>query len=103
MVSLLGSYGIRNMMVDVILTVFFGFLGYIMKKAGFNPIPLILGLVLGEMVEKNFHRALMISGGSYGIFFSSIICKLLIILTILSLAGPYLAPVWRRVRRTMQR
>jgi putative tricarboxylic transport membrane protein len=102
-VSLLGSYGIRNMMVDVILSVFFGFLGYVMKKAGFNPIPLILGLVLGEMVEKNFHRALMISGGSYSIFFGSFICKLLIILTVLSLAGPYLMPIWRRIYQTIKR
>jgi len=102
-VSLLGSYGIRNMMVDVILSVFFGFLGYVMKKAGFNPIPLILGLVLGEMVEKNFHRALMISGGSYSIFFGSFICKLLILLTILSLAGPYLMPIWRRIYQTIKR
>jgi putative tricarboxylic transport membrane protein len=102
-VSLLGSYGIRNMMVDVILSVFFGFLGYVMKKAGFNPIPLILGLVLGEMVEKNFHRALMISGGSYGIFFSSFICKLLILLTVLSLAGSYLAPMGRRVYQAIRK
>ena len=102
-VSLLGSYGIRNMMVDVILSVFFGFLGYVMKKAGFNPIPLILGLVLGEMVEKNFHRALMISGGSYSIFYSSYICKLLILLTILSLGGPYLGPVWRRAYEMVRR
>ncbi|MEI9475739.1 MAG: tripartite tricarboxylate transporter permease [Deltaproteobacteria bacterium] len=102
-VSLLGSYGIRNMMVDVILSVFFGFLGYVMKKAGFNPIPLILGLVLGEMVEKNFHRALMISRGSYGIFFSSFISKLLILLTFLSLAGPLLAPMWRRIYQVIRK
>jgi len=59
--------------------------------------------VLGEMVEKNFHRALMISGGSYGIFFSSFICKLLIFLTILSLVGPYLMPVWRRVYQAVKK
>jgi putative tricarboxylic transport membrane protein len=102
-VSLLGSYAIRNMMVDVILSVAFGFLGYIMKKAGFNPIPLILGLVLGELVEKNFHRALMISGGSYSIFLTSPICKLLIFLTLLSLFSPYLAPFYRRAFRNLRR
>ena len=95
-VSLLGGYAIRNMMVDVFISVGFGFLGYVMKKAGFSPIPLILGLVLGEMVEKNFIRALMISGGSYSIFFSSLICKLLMIFTILSLSGSYLGPLCRR-------
>jgi len=102
-VSLLGSYAIRNMMVDVMLSVFFGFLGYIMKKAGFNPIPLILGLVLGEMVEKNFHRALMISGGSYAIFFSSLISKLLVILTVLSLLSPYIMPPLKRAYQYMRR
>jgi len=95
-VSLLGSYAIRNMMVDVIVSVAFGILGYIMRKAGFNPIPLILGLVLGEMVEKNFHRALMISGGSFTIFFSSLICKILVIFTLLSFFAPYLSPSFKR-------
>ena len=56
-----------------------------MKKAGFNQIPLILGLVLGTMVEQNIHRALIISGGSYSIFYASTISKILIIITILSL------------------
>jgi len=51
--------------------------------------------VLGEMVETNFHRALLISGGSYSIFYASVICKILILLTILSLAGPYLGPFWK--------
>jgi putative tricarboxylic transport membrane protein len=100
-VSLLGSYSIRNMMADVFLTVAFGFIGYVMKKAGFNPIPLILGLVLGEMVEKNFHRALLISDGSYSIFLSSFVCKLLAILTLLSLAGPYLSPLFKRAYQSV--
>jgi putative tricarboxylic transport membrane protein len=102
-VSLLGSYAIRYMMIDVCITVFFGFLGYIMKKAGFNPIPLILGLVLGQMVEKNFHRALLISEGSYSIFFDSAISKLLVILTLLSLTSPYLGPLLKRGYQSVRR
>lgn len=94
-VSLLGSFAIRNMMPDVIISLVFGIVGYIMLRGGFTPIPLLLGLVLGEMVETNYHRALMISGGSYSIFFGSVICKILILLTILSLVGPYLGPFWK--------
>ncbi|MDP2908138.1 MAG: tripartite tricarboxylate transporter permease, partial [Nanoarchaeota archaeon] len=101
-VSLLGSYAIRNMMKDVILSVAFGLLGYILKKAGFNPIPLILGLVLGTMVEKNFHRALTISGGSYSIFFGSPVSKILIILTILSLISPFIGPLLKRAYRSVK-
>lgn len=102
-VSLLGSYAIRNMMVDVILSVFFGFIGYIMTKTQFNPIPLLLGMVLGGMVERNFHRALLTTGGSYSIFFSSPICKILIILIILSFTSPYLGPICRRAYQSIRR
>ena len=76
-VSLLGSLAIRNLMADVIISLGFGVLGYVMLKGGFTPVPLLLGMVLGEMVEYNYHRALLISGGSYSIFFSSILCKIL--------------------------
>ncbi len=95
-ISLLGSFAIRNMMADVVISLAFGIIGYIMLKGGFTPVPLLLGLVLGEMVEANYHRALMVSGGSYSIFFSSVICKILVLLIILSFAGPYLGPLWRR-------
>jgi len=96
-VSLLGSFAIRNLMADVMLSLGFGVIGYIMLKGGFTPVPLLLGLVLGEMVETNYHRALMISGGSYFIFFSSTISKVLIFLTLLSFVGPYLGPVWKKL------
>jgi len=96
-ISLLGSFAIRNLMADVIISLAFGVLGYIMLKGGFTPVPLLLGMVLGEMVERNYHRALMISGGSYSVFYSSTISKILIFLTLLSLAGPYLGPIWKRL------
>jgi putative tricarboxylic transport membrane protein len=79
----------------VFISLAFGALGYVMLKGGFTPIPLLLGLVLGEMVETNYHRALLISGGSYTIFYASVISKILIALTVLSLAGPYLGPFWK--------
>lgn len=98
-VSLLGSFAIRNLMEDVLISLGFGVLGYVMLKTGFTPVPLLLGLVLGEMTEANYHRALMLSGGSYGVFFSSIFCKILVLLIILSFVGPYLTPLWRRLTR----
>jgi putative tricarboxylic transport membrane protein len=96
-ISLLGSFAIRNLMSDIIISLAFGVLGYIMLNGGFTPVPLLLGMVLGEMVERNYHRALMISGGSYSVFYSSTISKILIFLTLLSLAGPYLGPIWKRL------
>ena len=87
--SLIGSFAIRNSFIDVVLTCFFGFLGYIMNRLGYNSIPLILGLVLGEMAEKNFRRALILSDGSYDIFYSSWIARILLVISIFSLIYPY--------------
>jgi len=72
-VSLLGSFAIRNEMADVIISLAFGALGYVMLKQGFTRYRCSWGLVLGEMVETNYHRALLISGGSipYSILRSS--------------------------------
>jgi putative tricarboxylic transport membrane protein len=101
-VSLIGSYAIRNSMIDVVLSLFFGFLGYIMNKTNFSPIPLLIGLVLGDMVEKNFHRALLMSEGSLGIFTESAVCKVLLVLILFSLFYQYIslfvARVWRMAR-----
>ena len=95
--SLLGAYAIRNSFADVLLTCFFGLLGYIMKRFGYNPVPMILGLVLGEMAEKNFRRALIVSDGSYDIFYASWIAKILLAMSLLSIIYPYLKLVYRRV------
>ncbi len=97
-VSLIGSYAIRNMMIDVVISIIFGFVGYIMNKTNFSPIPLLIGLVLGDMVEKNFSRALLMSEGSYGIFMESGVAKLLVGLIFLSLFYPYIAKSFQRIK-----
>jgi len=100
-VSLLGSYALRNMMTDVLLSLAFGVFGYVMKKVNFSPIPLLIGLVLGDMVEKNFHRALLMSEGSYRIFFASTVAKVLIGLIFLSLFYSQISLVVNKVWRAI--
>lgn len=101
-VSLIGSYAIRNMMIDVVISLIFGFVGYIMNKINFSPIPLLIGLVLGDMVEKNFHRALLMSEGSLAIFWESGVAKVLLVLIFLSLFSPYLAAAFRRIKALLE-
>jgi len=67
-----------------------------MSRYGYSPVPLVLALVLGPMLEKNFQRALVISDGSYTIFFHSGISKVLLGLTLFSLFYPYLAPLFKK-------
>ena len=93
---LVGAYAVRNSSADVLLTCFFGLVGYLMNRFGYNPVPMILGLVLGEMAEKNFRRALIVSGDSYSIFYASWIAKILLALSIISVIYPYLKLAYRR-------
>lgn len=102
-VCLLGSFAVRYMVADVILTVGFGIVGFILKKAGFNLIPLILGLVLGKMVETNFQQSLIISGGSYSIFFHSFVSKILVALIVFSLVSPIIGPPLKTACRALWR
>jgi putative tricarboxylic transport membrane protein len=58
-----GVYSIRNSVFDVAMTTLFGLVGYVMRRFGFPPAPLLLGLVLGPFLEQNFRRSLMLSRG----------------------------------------
>ena len=57
----IGVYSINNTAVDVYLTAFFGLLGYVLVKLECEPAPLLLGLILGPMMEENLRRAMLIS------------------------------------------
>jgi putative tricarboxylic transport membrane protein len=64
----IGVYSIHNNAFDVVLLLVFGVLGYAMRLLGFHPAPLVLGLVLGPMLEENLRRALLMSRGEYMVF-----------------------------------
>lgn len=58
-----GVYSISNSTFDVLLAVIFGFIGYLMRLAHISPAPLLLGLVLGPILEQNLRRSLLLSRG----------------------------------------
>jgi TctA family transporter len=60
----IGAYSLSNSGFDVLVTVLFGGVGYLFMKIGCEPAPLLLGFVLGPMLEENLRRALMLSRGS---------------------------------------
>jgi putative tricarboxylic transport membrane protein len=65
-----GSYVMRNLMFDVWCTLIFGVLGYIMKKLKYPLAPLAVALVLGDMTERFLRQSLILSDGSFSIFFT---------------------------------
>lgn len=69
MFSVIGAYAVSNDIGEVWMMLGFGLFGYFMKKYDFSPATLILGLVLGRMMEENFRRQLLLSEGDYSSFF----------------------------------
>ena len=87
--STIGTYAIRNNMFDVYVMLGFGALGYLLRKTGFATAPLVLGMVLGEIVESNWRRALILSRGNmFAYFLSRPISLVLLALVILSMFSP---------------
>lgn len=63
------------------MTAGFGFLGYVFIKLGCEGAPLLLGFVLGPMMEENFRRALLLSRGDYSVFLTSPISLTLLLIS----------------------
>ena len=86
--SVVGSYGYSNNIVDVWIMLGFGVFGYVLNKIDFPINPIILALVLGGILEENFRRALMVSNGDYMIFVSHPISVGLLVVAAISLLSP---------------
>ena len=69
-ITLIGVYSVNNNVFDMWMLLFFGILGYLMRKFDFEPGPLVLAFVLGPILETAFRQSLVISNGDISIFFT---------------------------------
>ena len=98
---IIGAYSLNNNTEDVLLMIAFGIIGYFMKKFDYEGAPLVLALVLSTMMENNLRQALLVSQGSFLIFFTHPISATLLLITIILLVYP-LFP-WLKVRRKLEK
>lgn len=92
----LGAYSERGFAFDLILVVAFGVLAYFVGKMGYPLVCLVLGLILGPLIETNFHRSLGISLGSYDIFWTRPVAVASMGITIAFLAWPFVSDLVMR-------
>jgi putative tricarboxylic transport membrane protein len=78
----IGVYTVNNSTFDVFLTAGFGLLGYIFNKLGCEGAPLLLGFVLGPMMEENFRRSLLLSRGDFSVFVTRPLSLALLVATL---------------------
>ena len=82
-----GSFAIQSRIFDVRVMVFFGILGFLMLEMEYPVAPMILGLILGNMLDTNFRRALVIAEGEILPFISRPICIVLILMILITLVS----------------
>ena len=92
-----GTYTVHMSLFDVGIVLTAGLLGYFMKYFGYPFLPAVLGVVLGDLVESNYRRSLVLSGGDFNIFFQDPIAVAFFILAALILAGALLSE-WRAAK-----
>jgi putative tricarboxylic transport membrane protein len=66
--SAIGVYSVNSSSFEIYLTAFFGVLGFVFMKLGFPPAPMLLGFVLGPMMEEHLRRAMLMSKGDLSVF-----------------------------------
>jgi TctA family transporter len=95
--SVLGVYSVNNSSFDVYLAALFGVLGFVWIRLGCSPAPILLGFVLGPMLEENLRRALVVSRGDPSVFVTRPISLVFVVATVLILVAAA-APAVRRRR-----
>jgi putative tricarboxylic transport membrane protein len=97
-VCVIGAFSINNNPTDMLILFAFGGVGYLMKKLDFEPAPLILGCVLGRMLEKAFRQSLIMSHGSLAIFMERPIARVFAVIAILLFFLPIVTGYLKRRR-----
>jgi TctA family transporter len=84
--SAIGIYSINGNVFDLYAVAVFGFIGYVLIRLGCEPAPLLLGFVLGPMLEEHLRRAMIISRGDATVFFTRPLSAALLLAAVAVLA-----------------
>ncbi|HSR72727.1 MAG TPA: tripartite tricarboxylate transporter permease, partial [Kiloniellales bacterium] len=94
--SMIGAYAAASSIFDVWVMLISGLVGFLMLRHGFGPAPLIMGLILGKLVEESFSQGMIMYDNNFLRFLESPIVLGLFALTFLSLFWPLISPWIKR-------
>ncbi|MGH7887181.1 MAG: tripartite tricarboxylate transporter permease, partial [Candidatus Binatia bacterium] len=97
---LIGVYSLNNNVVEIFIMIAFGIIGFLMRKAGFEGAPFILALVLGPIMETSLRQSLIISRGSFAIFYNRPVAAILLLLSVTFLLTS-IVPAFKRKRQKL--
>ncbi len=94
----LGGYATSTRHFDVLILIIFGLVGYFLKTNSFPMAPLVIGMILGKLMESNLRRSLILSDGTPAIFFNRPISAVILVLALLSLLYPIIAKLIKKIK-----
>ncbi|MBD3306520.1 transporter [candidate division KSB3 bacterium] len=80
----IGSYAIDSRLFQIKVMIVFGIIGYLMREMEYPVAPMVLGIILGDILDKNLRRSLILSDGSLVPFFTRPICLVIFLITLLT-------------------
>lgn len=89
--SIIGAYALNLNTFDLVVLFVAGIVGYALDEMGYSAAPIILGLILGGMIDSNFRRMLMISDGSLAPLYTRPICIIFLVLILWIVLGPLIS------------
>ncbi|NKE44649.1 tripartite tricarboxylate transporter permease [Roseomonas frigidaquae] len=92
----IGTYGISNSIIDLMLLYGIGIIAMFMRRFDFPVAPVVIGMILGPMAEQAMRQAMTISQGDWTVFFTRPVSLILLLLALTALLGPHLYTAWRR-------
>ena len=87
----IGAFSVRENLFDLWMALVFGFIGYAMKKLEYPAAPMLLCMILGDRLESSLRQSLVLSGGSYGVFFTRPMTAGLLLLAVVLTAASLVA------------
>ncbi len=88
--SVVGAYALNASLLDVWLVLIFGVIGFFARRHGFSVAPIAVGLILGEMVERNLQNTLKMFDGQWWLIFTQPLAVFFLVLAFLGLCGPFI-------------
>ena len=96
----IGAYGDNSSLFDVSVMLGAGAVGYLMRRYGYEPAPLVVGLVLGPVMERSLRQTLIISRGDLGGLWDSTLCLVIWIVALLAAIFPILMHYFKKIVQT---
>jgi putative tricarboxylic transport membrane protein len=97
--TLIGAYSINNSIFDIFVMLFFGVVGYVLRKFEYEEAPLLLAFILGPMLEQAFRQSLVMSNGHLSIFFTRPISLTALVIALVLLAST----AWTSARKAREK